>query len=81
MIDLHRLAIALVLPVALASCAYTSVKRVDFNDTKQRGIRVYDPKPVLIVNCDATTLAFLPDFSRGYTVQPRPKAPPVFLDT
>lgn len=56
-------------------CAYTIVKPVGYDVTRKenqaRGFRFYDPQPILFVGCSKTQLSYVPNFNRGYVVQPR----------
>ena len=70
----------LVLVFALSACAWADVKPIGYQDRSSEGVRVYDPKPLLIVtpakydkegkqiSAGSTTLTFIPDYTRGYAV-------------
>ena len=67
-----RFCVPIVTTCLLASgCAYTIIKPVDYGDTGRRGYRIYDPQPILVSTCETTSIAFVPNLSRGYSVQPR----------
>ena len=57
--------------VFIHGCSYTSVKPVIYTDTTTKGFRVYDPQPILVSNCESTTIGFVPDYSRGYAINVR----------
>lgn len=56
--------------VFLAGCAETTITPIDYADRspKTRGLRVYDPKPLLVVTSNNTSVVFVPDFNRAYAV-------------
>ena len=51
-------------------CAYSIVKPVAPGDSDS-GYRYYDPLPLLLEGCTKTEVFYIPNFSRGYAVQPR----------
>ena len=62
---MHRF--LLLLPLCLASCAYTSAERVAYN-SDEKGFRIYDPMTLMVVTCSNVEFVSVPDFTRGYTV-------------
>jgi hypothetical protein len=50
-------------------CAWTSVHPVDYGDRAAPGLRVYDPKPLLLVTSSGVSVVFVPDFERAYRVE------------
>jgi Txe/YoeB family toxin of Txe-Axe toxin-antitoxin module len=54
-----------------SACAYTVVNPLPEDDDSTEGYRFYEPMPVLLVGCTRIELGFVPDYSRGYSVQPR----------
>jgi len=67
-----RMVLALLVACGLeAGCAYTIVKPVERGDLDSRGYRYYDPLPLLLEGCTTTQIVYVPDFQRGYAVQPR----------
>ncbi len=52
-------------------CASTQVRPVSYDDNERPGIRYYDPQALLVVTCETTQVVFVPNYQRGYTVQPR----------
>jgi hypothetical protein len=68
---MQRFATTILLAVfTTTGCAYTIVKPVEPSDTA-RGYRYYDPLPLLLEGCAETKLFYLPNFNKGYAVQPR----------
>lgn len=63
-----RLIVALALTLA-AGCAWTSVKPVDHADRAEPGLRIYDPKPLLVVTSESASIVYVPDFERAYRVE------------
>lgn len=55
--------------VILNGCAWTKVEPIAYDDRKTDGVRVYDPKPILIVTETTTTVTMLPNYNRGYAVR------------
>jgi hypothetical protein len=51
-----------------AGCAYVSAVPVK-PGSKVSGIRIYDVKPLLIVNGQTTELAYVPNYNRAYALQ------------
>jgi hypothetical protein len=51
-----------------SGCAYTVVRPVKYSDRDMRGYRIYDPQPILVSTCETTSIAFVPNFNRGYSV-------------
>jgi len=52
----------------LAACAYATAVPVDYNSNKD-GFRVYDVKPILIVNGQQITVELVPNYNKAYAVQ------------
>jgi len=69
--EMRALIAVLIMAGVCSACAYTTVKPVEYTNRKRNGHRFYDPKPILVATCDAATVVYVPDYSRGYTVQPR----------
>src|SRR6266849_5128356 len=54
--------------LCLAACAYATAVPVDYNSNKD-GFRVYDVKPILIVNGAAISIELIPNYNKAYAVQ------------
>ena len=52
----------------LAACAYATAVPVDYNSNKD-GFRVYDVKPILIVNGQNISIELIPNYNKAYAVQ------------
>jgi hypothetical protein len=52
-----------------AGCSMTTARPVSPDDHETKGIRIYDPMPLLVVTCTETQIVSAPDLSRGYAVQ------------
>jgi hypothetical protein len=52
----------------LGACAYATAIPVDYNSNKD-GFRVYDMKPILIVNNNLFSVEFIPNYNKAYAVQ------------
>jgi len=63
------LAFCLLIVLLTSACSQTTAKPVAYTDTSTRGVRVYDPLPLLVVTCTNTQLVFVPNFEKGYAVQ------------
>lgn len=57
------------LPLLASGCTWTRARPVAYSDRDTTGVRVYDPKPLLIITEKSTNLVFVPDFRRGYAMQ------------
>lgn len=63
-----KLTFALLLILFTAGCAYTTVERVAY-DSKEEGLRVYDPGQMFIISCDGMKSFPYADLSRGYAIE------------
>jgi hypothetical protein len=61
-------AVFLVQSLCVSGCAYVGAIPAPYG-SKVSGIRVYDPKPILIVNGASVTIGIVPNYSRGYALQ------------
>ena len=66
-----RTLLALTVAALLAGCAITTVKPIAGNDTKTKGFRYYEAKPLLIVTQDGAQIVFIPNLDRAYAIQYR----------
>ena len=55
--------------VALQGCAYVTVTPVELTDRTTKGLRIFDPKPYVVVNASGVSTVYLPDCKRAYAVQ------------
>jgi hypothetical protein len=65
----HGAILGFVVAILATGCAYTVVKPVGYDDEESRGVRYYDPQPVLVATCETVSVAFVPNYNRGYSVQ------------
>src|SRR5262245_18123363 len=63
-----RLACVVGLALGLAACATATAIPVDYNSTVP-GFRVYDVKPILIVNVQSVTGELIPNYNKAYAMQ------------
>jgi len=63
-----RLACVVGLALGLAACATATAIPVDYNSTVP-GFRVYDVKPILIVNGQSVTVELIPNYNKAYAMQ------------
>ena len=68
---LTRTLLALTVATLLAGCAITTVTPVARDDTKTKGFRYYEAKPLLIVTQDSAQIVFVPNLDRAYAIQYR----------
>jgi hypothetical protein len=54
----------LLVVLLICACARTTIKPVEYNDSKTKGLRVYDPLPLLVVTCQNAQLVSVQDFTR-----------------
>lgn len=50
-------------------CAWTTTSPVSYGDRETEGVRVYDPKPLLVVTERSTGIVLVPNFERGYAIR------------
>lgn len=60
--------VQLLAATALAACASTTVVPVAY-DSNASGFRIYDVKPILVVNGTSAEIKLIPNFNRAYAVQ------------
>ena len=65
----HGAILGFVVAILATGCAYTVVKPVGYDDEERRGVRYYDPQPVLVATCETVSVTFVPNYNRGYSVQ------------
>lgn len=53
---------------AVAGCAYVSSKPVA-SDSKEEGLRYYEPKPLLVVSGSQASVIFVPNYSKAYALR------------
>lgn len=63
-----KLTFALLPILFIAGCAYTTVEPVAY-DSKEEGLRVYDPGQMFIITCDGMKSFVYADLSRGYAIE------------
>jgi hypothetical protein len=66
---IRRLTAAASCAVVLSACAYSTAIPVHYSNTTTPGFRVYDLKPILIVNGQQITVDFIPNFNKAYAMQ------------
>jgi hypothetical protein len=54
--------------LCLGACAYATAIPVDYN-SKKDGFRVYDLKPILVVNGEQISVEMIPNYNKAYAVQ------------
>ena len=64
-----KMSLTLLAAVAGGCAAWTDVVPVEYADRDAKGLRVYDPIPLLVVTAEQTSIVFVPDFERGYSVR------------
>jgi|ERR1051326_5707793 hypothetical protein len=67
-LSLRRLFVLSATCLCLGACAYATAIPVDYN-SKKDGFRVYDMKPILIVNGQQIAVELIPNYNKAYAVQ------------
>lgn len=55
--------------LALSGCAYNTAERIVPGDTETDGVRVYDCKPLVLIQDGALSIIYVPDPSRATALQ------------
>jgi hypothetical protein len=65
----HGVVLGFFVAILAGGCAYTVVEPVGYDDAGRRGVRYYEPQPLLVATCETVSVAFVPNYNRGYSVQ------------
>lgn len=63
-----QVAVQILAAFALAACASATAVPVSY-DSSVQGFRIYDVKPILIVNGQNTSIELIPNYNKAYAVQ------------
>ena len=67
--EFRRALVVIAVIASMSGCAWVSVKPIAGTDTKTKGFRYYDVKPLLVVTVTNAEIVYVPNYSKAYAVR------------